>query len=176
MLHEWPEEQTRVLKELWAQGLSAELIVAKIGGVTRSAVLGKVRRLKLKHRQTVKKAREAKPKENEPKRPRGRPPKPKPPKAERPKRPIKPPKAVKAKPPAALIIFDAPESQEISLEELKGTTCHWPNGDPLEPDFSFCGQPTEDPKRPYCPYHLQLAYVPGSAWECRPRRYRNINR
>jgi hypothetical protein len=32
-----------------------------------------------------------------------------------------------------------PMSQRLSLLELTEATCHWPIGDPLSPDFFFCG-------------------------------------
>jgi hypothetical protein len=39
--------------------------------------------------------------------------------------------------------------------------CCWPIGDPLEPDFYFCGEPAVT-GRPYCELHLELAYLrPG---------------
>lgn len=43
----WTEERVRQLKELWAAGLSAGQIAAKMDGVTRNAVIGKVHRLGL---------------------------------------------------------------------------------------------------------------------------------
>lgn len=43
----WTEENTAALKSMWAEGLSAGLIVGKIPGTTRSSIMGKVRRLKL---------------------------------------------------------------------------------------------------------------------------------
>ncbi len=38
-------------------------------------------------------------------------------------------------------------------------SCLWPNGDPGEPDFHFCGGKTV-PGRPYCPEHCARAYMP----------------
>ena len=38
---------SRLLKKLWADGLSASQIAAELGGITRNAVIGKVHRLGL---------------------------------------------------------------------------------------------------------------------------------
>ena len=35
--------------------------------------------------------------------------------------------------------------------------CLWPVGDPKQPDFHFCGQPSET-GRPYCADHCAVAY------------------
>ena len=41
----WTDDRVEVLKKLWAEGLSASQIAARLGGVTRNAVIGKVHRL-----------------------------------------------------------------------------------------------------------------------------------
>ena len=46
----WTDERVEALKTLWAEGLSASQIAARLGGVTRNAVIGKVHRLKLSSR------------------------------------------------------------------------------------------------------------------------------
>lgn len=42
-----------------------------------------------------------------------------------------------------------------SLMDLTNATCRWPVGEPTEPEFFFCGDPTADLtlRRPYCPEH-----------------------
>jgi GcrA cell cycle regulator len=40
----WTDERVELLKKLWADGLSASQIAARLGGVTRNAVIGKVHR------------------------------------------------------------------------------------------------------------------------------------
>mgnify|MGYP001307963677 CR=1 FL=1 len=40
---------------------------------------------------------------------------------------------------------------------INGRACMWPVGDPKQPDFHFCGAPTE-PNRPYCASHCAVAY------------------
>jgi GcrA cell cycle regulator len=39
------------------------------------------------------------------------------------------------------------------------SACCWPLGDPGEPGFHFCGEPSV-PSRPYCEEHCAIAYVP----------------
>lgn len=46
--------------------------------------------------------------------------------------------------------------RRVSLEKLKHNQCKWPNGDPRERDFGFCGDVAEKGK-PYCPYHTKKA-------------------
>lgn len=47
----WDDEKNvELLKELWLAGLSASQIAARIGGITRMAVIGKAHRLKLPSR------------------------------------------------------------------------------------------------------------------------------
>jgi hypothetical protein len=50
-----------------------------------------------------------------------------------------------------------PEDQRLSLLQLNENTCKWPIGDPLTPDFYFCGQHSEEGK-PYCDFHSRRAY------------------
>jgi GcrA cell cycle regulator len=50
-----------------------------------------------------------------------------------------------------------PEDQRLSLLQLNEETCKWPIGDPLTPDFYFCGQHSEEGK-PYCDFHSRRAY------------------
>jgi GcrA cell cycle regulator len=47
---QWTEERVAELKELWSSGLSAAQIAARLGDVTRNAVIGKVHRLGLSGR------------------------------------------------------------------------------------------------------------------------------
>ena len=49
----------------------------------------------------------------------------------------------------------------ISLEKLRTGMCSWPDGEPGEEDFRFCGQPIIEGK-PYCLHHCERAYVKPS--------------
>ncbi|PWR18899.1 GcrA family cell cycle regulator [Zavarzinia compransoris] len=46
----WTDERIATLRDLWEQGLSASQIAAKLGNITRNAVIGKVHRLGLSGR------------------------------------------------------------------------------------------------------------------------------
>jgi hypothetical protein len=42
---DWNEERTATLRKLWLEGMSASQVARQLGGVSRSAVIGKVHRL-----------------------------------------------------------------------------------------------------------------------------------
>jgi GcrA cell cycle regulator len=48
-------------------------------------------------------------------------------------------------------------ADKTSLLELNDRICKWPMGHPGEPDFHFCGQPS-NPGYPYCVQHCGVAY------------------
>ena len=168
----WTEERVELLKKLWLEGFSASQIAGELGeGVTRNAVIGKVHRLKLSGR--------AKPANSAPRArtaPRSN---------RRVAAPssngrslgaiMKQRSMVNAATHGATALklsedleveaYVAPQVQElfipvdqrIGLLGLTEQTCKWPIGDPLLPDFYFCGQHSEDSK-PYCEFHSRRAY------------------
>jgi GcrA cell cycle regulator len=174
----WTDERVETLKKLWMEGLSASQIATELaGGVTRNAVIGKVHRLKLSAR--------AKPTNAAPRaRPAPRPaprrvssasagvasvssmsaaaPKPRP--------AMMRPQSVGATalaqvPQVQENLYVAPEVSELFIPEdkrlnllqLNEQTCKWPIGDPLTPDFYFCGQHALE-SGPYCDFHSRRAY------------------
>src|SRR5437762_3503122 len=48
-------------------------------------------------------------------------------------------------------------ADKTSLLDLNDRICKWPIGHPGEPDFHFCGQPS-NPGFPYCVQHCGVAY------------------
>ncbi|WP_412058970.1 GcrA family cell cycle regulator [Bartonella sp. DGB2] len=54
-----------------------------------------------------------------------------------------------------------PVSRRLNLLQLTEHTCKWPVGDPLSPDFAFCGAQSDE-SSPYCPYHAKVAFQPVS--------------
>ena len=48
-------------------------------------------------------------------------------------------------------------ADKTSLLELNDRICKWPMGHPGEPDFHFCGEPS-NPGFPYCVNHCGVAY------------------
>ena len=49
----WTDERTGMVRKLWAEGLSASQCAARLGGVTRNAVIGKISRLGLSSRSAI---------------------------------------------------------------------------------------------------------------------------
>ncbi|MBP0615850.1 GcrA family cell cycle regulator [Jiella mangrovi] len=169
----WTDERVEMLRQLWSEGHSASQIAEKLGGVSRNAVIGKVHRLKLESR--MKPAVEAKPvpvavaEQVVAAAPRV----------------VATPVAAQAvqhsRPVARTMgatalkveiqedMEEAPEPLErkgaeivpmmrkLSLVQLTERTCKWPIGDPLSPDFHFCGDHSGDGS-PYCAFHAKLAF------------------
>ena len=179
----WTEERVELLKKLWMEGLSASQIAAVLGdGVTRNAVIGKVHRLKLSGR--AKPASSA-PRVRTAPRPAPRRPGLSGTPVSRPSigshgspmnraRPMGGggggggmigATALKATEEFAVEAYQLPQVQELdipvekrlTLLQLNEHTCKWPIGDPLTPDFYFCGQ-AHDEGRPYCEFHSRRAY------------------
>ena len=177
----WTEERVELLKKLWMEGLSASQIAAELGdGVTRNAVIGKVHRLKLSAR--AKPATTAAPRARTTARPAPR--RVASPSAGSAgsshssgmggggmirRQTVVRTQVVGATalaiteemeveayvaPAAELFI---PESERIGLLGLNEHTCKWPIGDPLTPDFYFCGRGSEE-GHPYCDFHSRRAY------------------
>jgi GcrA cell cycle regulator len=174
----WTEERVELLKKLWLEGLSASQIAGVLGeGVTRNAVIGKVHRLKLTGR--------AKPASSTP-RARTAPRAPGIRRVASPSgmggrsssgiasmmksrsmpaAPMHGATALKIDEEYQTEAYVAPQVQELfipveqrlSLLQLNEQTCKWPIGDPLTPDFYFCGQHSEEGK-PYCDFHSRRAY------------------
>ena len=185
----WTDERVEKLKELWSDGMSASQIAKVLGGVTRNAVIGKVHRLGLSNRgpavssgDDAKTAEPAKPKVAAPKaapakkEPEPAPPAPAPTVARRTPPVIRDatqPRAPGAPTPeeeAARATLAEIEkiAKKIPLLELTERTCKWPIGDPTEEDFAFCGLACV-PGKPYCQYHVAVAFQPMSSRRDRAR-------
>ena len=177
----WTDERVALLKQLWTEGLSASQIADRLGGVSRNAVIGKVHRLKLESRakapaslQTITEPQAARPVEVET--------------AEimmasrfvsaqaaqtampRPMPRSMGATALKIEHEEELEVLEEPRRQtgevvpiarKLTLVQLNERTCKWPVGDPLKPDFHFCGNNSKDAS-PYCQYHAKLAFQPVS--------------
>ena len=52
---------------------------------------------------------------------------------------------------------ESPKPTKVARLSGNGRACLWPVGDPKQPGFHFCGEPTE-PNRPYCASHCAVAY------------------
>lgn len=51
-----------------------------------------------------------------------------------------------------------PNHKGVDLADLKPDSCRWPEGDPKDPDFRFCGEPCA-PGKIYCEEHCAVAYT-----------------
>jgi len=156
----WTDERVDYLRKLWADGLSASQIAKELGGVTRNAVIGKVHRLGLSGRakgpsqaRMPGQKRAARSSSYAPRAPRngsrmngdGR---------------IRgQASGSRAALYAAQEVIEAPEPIRIELTELTDRTCKWPYGDPVTPEFFFCGHEVNSGS-PYCRYHARLAFQP----------------
>jgi GcrA cell cycle regulator len=145
-----------LLKQLWGDGLSASQIANQIGGVTRSAIIGKANRLGLSGR--VVPLSFAKRQHNKPK-PR------------RPNYQIGNPGLRRLYlVPSAPVPFqelDIPLAERKTVPTLEDKDCRWPIGDPQHPDFHFCGRP-KITGLPYCDHHSRVAFQPPQAYRRPP--------
>lgn len=151
----WNDERVELLKKFWAEGLSASQIAAKMGGVTRNAVIGKVHRLGLSGRATPAKPQRGCGSEFEHR-------------AEEPAPAFVPQEietlAVEPEFVAPVVLSSG---DMTTVATLKGNMCKWPIGDPAKDDFHFCGQSAPTGK-PYCGYHAQMAFQPAQRRPERP--------
>ena len=157
----WTDERVELLSKLWLDGRSASQIATELGmGVTRNAVIGKVHRLGLAGRpkaavptatplrKVVKPV--ARPHETA---------------FAEPVFDSAPPLPVVLKPivpTPALADFEAPLCEQVTIMELRESSCRWPMGDPTSTDFRYCGARTPSGScGPYCTAHARLAFQPA---------------
>lgn len=149
----WSETRIRVLAALWNAGISASECASLLGRVSRNAVIGKVMRSGLAAPGRVNpkpcNGRVARPRQQPARTPRIRN------RGPAPKRDEPPPPP----PPPKIDDFAIPVGQRRSLVQLTADCCHWPVGDPFEPDFFFCGAPARQ-GGPYCAGHHARAVEP----------------
>lgn len=144
---DWNDAAVSRLRSLWADGQSASQIANQLGqGCTRSAVLGKVHRLKLPARRgAIRPARAPRPRKLAHRRANNA--------AQRVKARQK--DIAKAKPVSVPVA--PPDARMIGLMDLTERTCKWPIGDPREPGFGFCGAEKPFDGGPYCALHARVA-------------------
>ena len=153
----WSDDRVEQLKKLWEAGLSASQIAAELGNVTRNAVIGKVHRLGLSGRAKTPSSAAPRPRKARPA-----------PQVMRVSRPGS--RGNTALAPAFRVEVEVdpiahdnvvPMSQRLTLLELNESTCHWPVGDPSNPEFFFCGGKSLT-GLPYCAHHSRIAYQPAA--------------
>lgn len=144
----WTSERIEMLKTLWTRGETADVIAAHLGGMSRSAVLGKIYRLRSHTGQAPLNASAKKRPPDKNTSIEG---------LERRRR------RTRYKKRTSTIPAPVSARQYKSLLELTNITCRWPHGRPGTDRFFFCGAPEADLERgiPYCARHMQRAYPTG---------------
>jgi GcrA cell cycle regulator len=157
----WGDKQIEALKGLWADGLTASEIAAQMG-FTRNSVLGKVHRLGLPPRAVGIRQRvpEWKSMTREERQARADAQA----RLRRAKRAMAaagrafiPPPRIQPPPVVAAPFILALETRPCSLLELNDERCHFPIGEPGEPDFHFCGADTKA-ESSYCQHHHKITH------------------
>ncbi len=144
----WTPELIKELKKLWKKGLTTGEI-GRVIGMSKNAVVGKAHRLGLESRPSPIKREEA-PKKEKASRVIKKVTKPAPKKEQ--------PVAVEtAEPVKAVKKTKSGKNKGVKLVDLKPTSCRWPEGDPKDPDFHFCGKEAV-PGKSYCEEHCAVAY------------------
>ena len=141
---EWTDERIEALTKMWREGLSASQVARQLGGVSRSAVIGKVHRLGIAGRDA-------------PSRPHalgGRP-------ASRTRataggirRAAAPARPATASPTAPRVAFEV--APTASIHTLSEHGCRWPIGEPDQDGFGFCGR-IRTSSGSYCAGHSPMA-------------------
>ncbi len=131
MQQNWTDEKVSLLKKLWTEGKTAVAIAQRLG-VSRSAVLGRIFRLRL-----TRPAQKPDPAEGSP------------------------PVHRRTGRRFGVESQDLTIKRGKSLLELTNESCRWPIGDPAKESFHFCGEPGADLAQgvPYCERHRQRAYT-----------------
>ncbi len=155
----WTDERLGRLRTLWLEGKTAAQIASDLSpGISRSAVLGKVRRMGLSVRRSAGRTRA--------------------PDTSRPQ----PPEALAVQPMtsapgrAVRVGGDASrgvESGRATLGSVGRHACRWPLGDPLRADFTLCGDRVA--RGAYCGPHAEIAYRPAHDTPLSLERLARIN-
>jgi len=136
----WSDKRIALLKKLWLDGYTASQIAEYLGDVTRSAVAGKLYRLRLSGKTTSSRVKS------------------------RLSRTVAYQGAMGSS--HHLDVCDQEIGEFVTavagcktLETLEEGDCRWPIGDPLKSGFHFCGK-ERVARRPYCEVHVQCAFIP----------------
>ena len=142
--HAWTDDSVALLRKLWTEGATAAVIGQRLGGLSRSAVLGKVFRLRLDGDAGATTMRAASREQTAdaataPRRRRRR--------------------QVRITEPAVKV------AGPKTLLELTNESCRWPSR--RAGKIVFCGVAEADVLRgiPYCPRHMQRAYSGSVSFE-----------
>ncbi len=151
----WNGRRTGALQRLWADGATAGAIAKKLG-LSRSAVLGKIFRLRLDAGAAGQgPAAKAKTRAKEP--------------GIRAAHTVAPSAPVRRRRAGASVQMKPPEVParlgRKSILELTKNCCRWPYGELGKGNYLFCGAPGADLDEgiPYCARHMRRAYIVAPA-------------
>lgn len=149
----WDKAKEEQLIELWGEPLSCSQIGDALG-VSRSAIAGKVRRLRdLGHELPVHRNPSVG-------RPSGKPSASETKRAQKIRKPPYKVDAMDAEQQFGRSDMDLPDDRPpCKLIDLTRYTCRWPIGDPRDETFHYCGA-RKHPSFVYCPNHCRLAFEP----------------
>ncbi|HXF89561.1 MAG TPA: GcrA family cell cycle regulator [Xanthobacteraceae bacterium] len=144
----WTRERIEQLRTLHQRGLSASQIAARLGGVTRNAVIGKLHRMGLAQNTAASRSQRSRPNRCVRKR--------------MPPRPLQSPRRrilalLPAASRAAPMEIEVPPGARRQLADIAANNCRWIIGDPREAAHHFCHQ-VQVPGLPYCEFHARKAY------------------
>ena len=148
----WTDDNIKELRELYAKGFTHGQISAKMPGATRNMIIGKALRLGLAKPKPGTRSQSSAPRLDR-----------RLPKLIAPLRKNTPnitfakmSIAPIERPKMDIVI---PQSERVTIAELRGTMCRWPLGDPALESFRYCGA-VKPPAGSYCAYHSRIAYQP----------------
>ena len=151
----WTAERDKQLAHFWELGLPIKEIAHNIGATTYNAVVGRARRLGLPKHPRLKANRSRTP--DRKRAPQGA-------VFERAaiakSAPLFKP-AGPIVPPMDRLTARVPAPKMLPLLALTPSRCHWPIGDPKQPNFGFCGHPVSVGRFQYCAGHQEHAIFRG---------------
>jgi GcrA cell cycle regulator len=139
---EWNEERIEALTKMWREGFSASQVARQLGGVSRSAVIGKIHRLGIAGRDAPTRPMGGRPSTRVRATPGG---------VRRPQAPRAPRELVASQPRAAFEV-----GPTASIHSLTVHACRWPIGEPDQAGFGFCGR-LRSGHPSYCAGHAPMA-------------------
>jgi GcrA cell cycle regulator len=139
---EWNSERIEALTKMWREGLSASQVARQLGGVSRSAVIGKVHRLGIAGRDAPTRPMGGRPSTRVRATAGGVR------RAQSPRTPREPSISV------SRVAFEV--TATASIHTLTSHACRWPIGEPDQAGFGFCGR-LRGGHASYCDGHAPMA-------------------
>lgn len=139
---EWNEERIEALTKMWREGLSASQVARQLGGVSRSAVIGKVHRLGIAGRDAPARPMGGRPATRVRATAGG---------VRRAQAPRAPREQTPSVPRAAFEV-----GPTATIHTLTAHACRWPIGEPDQAGFGFCGR-LRGGHPSYCAGHAPMA-------------------